>query len=334
MSKGDVTATPVLLRWQAGDDAATGLVLGDDGLPRLLAARLPDGRIVRSRTEPEAIMTIIAERDTLAGISDETLRQARRVILLDPTEPDHLRALRLMAGRPDARLHVLPSLETTIAAEHTMLLMLALIRQLVPAYRALLHDAQPSEPLAPATDAAVTAPNWVQMETPGWLSGKTLGIVGLGRVGRAVAERAVAFGMRVIYADRERKPVAEQRYGVVPRRFDQVLSEADIVSLHLPLTEETFRIIDAPELARMQPDAFLVNTASGRLLDEGSLIKALRDGHIAGAGLDVFAYEPIASDSPLLALDNVVLTPHIATAPPETIRADFAERATALLTLP
>jgi len=137
--------------------------------------------------------------------------------------------------------------------------------------------------------------------------------------------------MRVIYYDRERKPAAERRWGVQYRRFDQLLRESDIVSLHLPLTPETTRLLDAPELALMRPNAYLINTAHGGLVDEGALIRALRQRDIAGAGLDVFAYEPIAPDSPLLALDNVVLTPHIAGASDDAVRRAFVERAAQVL---
>jgi phosphoglycerate dehydrogenase-like enzyme len=154
--------------------------------------------------------------------------------------------------------------------------------------------------------------NWAELPETGVLAGQTLGIIGLGRSGVALAERALGFGMRVIYHDIAGKSRDEARLGVRRRRFDQLLREADVLSLHLPVTPETRRLIDAPELASMKPTSTLINVSDGRLVDEGALIKALRGGDIAGAGLDAFAYEPLAADSPLIGFENVVLTPGLA----------------------
>lgn len=311
----------------SGEQADHALVAGDGWLSDMLGTRLPATPLV---TVDDAAI-VICEREHLTEVADETLRLARLVILLDPSHEDRLRARRLLAGKRDGRLVEIPSLSTTVAAEQTFTLMLALVRRLLPAYSDLVSGSRQSGATSRLTEAGTGAPNWVGIETPGRLAGKTLGIVGLGRIGEAVAQRAGAFGMQLIYHDLKPKPVAELRYGIQPRRFDQILREADIVSLHLPLTADTTRLIDAPELALMKPGAYLINTAHGRLIDEGSLIRALRERAIAGAGLDVFAYEPLSLDSPLLALDNVVLTPHLGDLPIETIRQDFIERTVNIL---
>ena len=143
--------------------------------------------------------------------------------------------------------------------------------------------------------------------------GATLGILGLGRIGRAVARRAQGFGMRVLYHGRTRDPEAERALGVAYRDRAALLAEADFVVLALPLTPETRHLIGARELALMKPTAFLINIARGPIVDEGALVDALRAGRLAGAGLDVFEEEPKVHPG-LLALDNVALTPHVGSA--------------------
>lgn len=144
--------------------------------------------------------------------------------------------------------------------------------------------------------------------------GRTLGILGMGRIGSAVARRARGFGMRVLYFSRTRLLAeVEAELGVVWTSREELLHDADFVSLHLSLTEETRGWIGARELAAMGPDTILINTARGGVVDEEALIAALCDRRIAAAGLDVFAAEP-AVDPRLLALDNVVLLPHIGSA--------------------
>lgn len=141
------------------------------------------------------------------------------------------------------------------------------------------------------------------------LAGKTLAIVGHGTLGRAVAERGRAFGMRVIVAERKGQT---PRAGRVP--FERALAEADVLSLHAPLTADTRSLIDAAALSAMKPDALLINTARGGLVDETALARALARHEIGGAGLDVLSSEPPPADNPLLdpALENCLVTPHIA----------------------
>jgi glyoxylate reductase len=150
------------------------------------------------------------------------------------------------------------------------------------------------------------------------LTGRTLGIVGLGAIGMAVARRALGFGMRVLYNSRQRKPDAEAQLGVEWRELPALLAEADHVSLHMALNDETRGMIGAAELARMKRDAVLINTARGGVVDQAALVQALRDGTIGGAGLDVFESEPLAADDALMGFENVVVAPHLGSATVET----------------
>jgi glyoxylate reductase len=157
--------------------------------------------------------------------------------------------------------------------------------------------------------------------------GKTLGIVGLGRIGSAVAKRARGFDMKVLYYDVIRPPPErEKELGVEFAPLDRLLKESDFVTLHVPLTKETYHMISERELKLMKSTAFLINTSRGAVIDEKALVKALKEGWIAGAALDVFEKEPIDLDNPLLELENVVLVPHIGSASTET-RSKMAEMA-------
>ncbi|CAM2823348.1 D-glycerate dehydrogenase [Saccharomonospora xinjiangensis] len=150
------------------------------------------------------------------------------------------------------------------------------------------------------------------------LQGKTLGIVGLGQIGTAVARRARAFGMRIVYTGRRRAETSVEREldaRYVP--LDELLRSSDVVSLHCPLTPQTRHLIDAGALAAMKPTAFLINTTRGPVVDEAALARALGSGVIAGAGLDVFEREPEVHPA-LLELDNVALAPHLGSATTET----------------
>ena len=150
------------------------------------------------------------------------------------------------------------------------------------------------------------------------LQGKTLGIVGLGQIGQAVARRARAFGMRIVYSGRSRaRPEVESELRAERVPFPELLRASDVVSLHCPLTPQTRHLIDAEALGAMKPSAYLVNTTRGPVVDETALADALVRHEIAGAGLDVFEKEPDVEPR-LLELDNVVLTPHLGSATVET----------------
>lgn len=163
------------------------------------------------------------------------------------------------------------------------------------------------------------------------ITGKTLGIIGLGRIGRALVPRAKGFKMNVLYNDYNRNPEAEKELGVEYRSFDEILAESDYISLHVPLTDETYHLIGEPEFKKMKETAYLINTSRGPVVDEKSLAKALKKKWIAGAGLDVHDKEPTDPNDPLIELDNVILTPHIGSATNET-RLAMAMRAATNLT--
>lgn len=163
------------------------------------------------------------------------------------------------------------------------------------------------------------------------VSGKTLGIVGFGRIGRAVARRAAGFGMRVLYHNRSRLTPAEERES--PAEYadlNTLLAQADFVSLHVPLSGETRHLIGAEELSRMKPTAYLINTARGPVVDEVALLATLQRGMIAGAGLDVYENEPALTPG-LADLPNVVLLPHVGSATLETRTAMAAMAARNLI---
>lgn len=152
--------------------------------------------------------------------------------------------------------------------------------------------------------------------------GKTIGIVGLGRIGGALARRAaLGFGMRVLYTNRHANEAAERAYGATRVELSALLAQSDFVCLQAPLTPQTHHMIGAAQLRAMKRGAILINASRGAIVDETALIAALADGTIAGAGLDVFEHEPLTSDSPLLAMRNVIALPHIGSATHETRHA-------------
>lgn len=201
----------------------------------------------------------------------------------------------------------LPGTNAQAVAEMTLLLMLATLRHLP-----MLHAATQSGSGFRIDPAC--------LDGLGEISGRVVGFVGYGAVPRALAPVLGALGAHVIYWARQPRADAVGEFRTLP----DLLGESDIVSLHLPLTPQTTRIIDAEALARMKRGAVLVNTARGGLVDQVALTQALRTDHLAGAGLDVFDVEPPAQDDPLLALPNVVLTPHIAWLTTGTFDRSFA----------
>jgi D-3-phosphoglycerate dehydrogenase len=188
---------------------------------------------------------------------------------------------------------ITPGTNERSVADHAMALILALLRGLIS--------------LAQETRAG----EW-NRTLGAELDGKILGLVGFGRIGRQVAERARACGMHVIAFDTYPDRVAAASLGVRLVSMPELLSTADVVSLHAPATRETRDIVDAAAIAQMKPSAYIVNTARGELIDEEALAAALVAGRLAGAALDVFKREPPGADNPLLGLPNVLATPHVA----------------------
>ena len=174
----------------------------------------------------------------------------------------------------------------------------------------------------PALTRHVAAGGW-DYRTTGTLHrlrGRTLGVVGLGRIGGRVADKAHAFGLRVLATDPYVSRAAFERHGAEPRALDALLAESDFVSLHVPLTPETRGLLGARAFARLKPGACLINAARGPVVDEAALLRALDDGRLGGAGLDVLATEPPPADHPLLGHPRVLVTPHSAWYTEEAMR--------------
>jgi phosphoglycerate dehydrogenase-like enzyme len=206
-------------------------------------------------------------------------------------------------------------------ADHTLALILALSRQILGSSRAM---SQPSGVQAIKTDERHYAQNWAGLSTAS-LAGQSLGLIGFGEVALQVARRARAFGMRVRYT--KRVPLAaatERRLGIRSMALEALLEQSDVVSIHVPHTPETEGLIGAAQLASMKRAALLINTARGAIVDEAALIESLKSGHLGGAGLDVFALEPLPVDSPLLTAPRTVLSPHTAGAGSEALARAIA----------
>jgi phosphoglycerate dehydrogenase-like enzyme len=197
----------------------------------------------------------------------------------------------------------MPGTNSQAVAEMALTLMLAVLR------RVAVFDPQTRAGEGWRPDPAV-------LDQVGEIAGRVVGFVGFGASASRLAPVLEALGATVIYTARSAKPGREDRF----RTLDALLTEAHIVSLHAPLTAETRGMIGAAAISRMKPGAVIVNTARGELIDEAALVAALQSGHLSGAGLDVFAQEPVDPANPLLRLSNVVVMPHLAWLTPETLR--------------
>ena len=210
-----------------------------------------------------------------------------------------------------------PTGNTIAAAEHTMALMLAMLRRVV------------------AADASLRAGAWDRARYVGSeLRGRTVGIIGLGKIGKAVARRAAAFDARVLAADpyltADQAADASARLVGLP----ELLLRADVVTVHTPLTAQTKGMLGVAQLDAMKPGAYLLNVARGGIVDEAALAAALRSGHLAGAAVDVYSSEPMAADNPLLDAPNIVLTPHLGASTTEAqdrVGTEMAEQVIAAL---
>jgi len=273
---------------------------GLDGRPLLKALATADALIVRGHTRVTAERLAAAPRLKIIGRAGVGLDN---IDLRSATE----RGI-LVVNSPEA---------TTVAvAEHTLGLMFALARQI------------------PRADRGLRQGKWLKDEIYGVeLQGRVLGLIGLGRIGLAVAKRASALGMHCLGYDPAYARPSPLPGNVELVALETLLSRADIVSLHVPLSAQTRGMLDAGRLAQMKPGAFLICTARGGLVDERALLAALKSGKLAGAGLDVFAREP-PGRNPLLSHELVVATPHVAGQTRESQRRaaqDIAEEILAVL---
>lgn len=267
----------------------------------IIRSRLPTGFELRLRRRDETADSALAEADfaivATTPLPASALQAGRRLRLIQHQGVGYEKTDVQAAAALGIPVAVCPAGTTIGVAEHTLLLILAVYRRLVQA------------------DASLRRGEWLQWELrPGSyeLAGKTLGLVGFGRIGEAVARRAAAFEVKLTACEpSEERRAAGEALGVRFLDLEALLATADIISLHVPLTPETHHLINADSLAHVKPTAVLVNTARGGLVDEPALVDALRTGRLCGAGLDVFEKEPLAPGHPLCGLANVVITPHI-----------------------
>jgi glyoxylate reductase len=256
---------------------------------------IPRPTLLQKVADADALLCIISER-----IDDEVLARAPRLRIVANMAVGYDNVDVAACTRRDVIATNTPGVLTETTADLTFGLIIAVGRQLMAAERFVRQG------------------QWKTWE-PSLFIGRdvhhaTLGIVGLGRIGAELAKRARGFDMRVLYAGRQRKPELEAKLGVEFATLDDLLAQSDYVSINVALTAETRKMIGQAELARMRPDAFLINAARGPIVDTEALYEACRSGRIAGAALDVTDPEPLPVDHPLLQLDNVVVLPHIGSA--------------------
>ena len=275
----------------------------------LLDARIsgvPFSVVNAHRASEEKLMAEIADADFLLGdptsatpITRKVLQAAKALRLIQQPSAGYnqidIKAC-MEKGVPVANT---PGANDSSVAEHTVMLALACLKKL-PFFNAKTH-----------------AGEWLFTQSPNIgvfeICGRTYGLIGMGRTGREVAKRLIPFGVRLLYYDIVKLSEADEAaYQAVYAPLEEILSSADIVSLHLPLSAETRGIMDEKKFALLKPTAIFINVGRGELVNETALAEALRNGRLAWAAMDVFSQEPPPKDHPLFGLENVILTPHLA----------------------
>ncbi len=284
--------------------------LSDEELARVEAecsVRRYEGRGMPSKSE---MIAALADAEGLLGsavlpVDAELLDSAPSLLVVSNVGVGYDRVDLEAATRRKVVVCNTPGVLSAAVADLTIALVISLARRI------------------PEADRFVREGNWAPDKFVGLgtdIAGKTLGIVGLGRIGRAVALRAHALGMAVCFNDKFRVEALDSAFWRY-RELDDLLRESDFVTLHVNLTEETTKLIGARELGLMKPSAYLINTSRGPVVDQAALTTALREERIAGAALDVLEREPPAPDEPILGLPNVLIVPHIGSATRETRQA-------------
>ncbi|MBV8538169.1 MAG: D-glycerate dehydrogenase [Alphaproteobacteria bacterium] len=271
--------------------AATDVELNPDPLRVLSKAELCEA--VKRHDILFSLVQDFVDADVIAA--NPTLRMLATMTI---TPKDNIDVAAATARR--IPITVIPALVTEATADVAFALLLAVGRRIVEGDRMV---------------RAGTFPGAQSMVLEGGaVSGKTLGLVGVGKVGRAVARRARGFDMRILYHDPRRLPEVEEReLGLIWVPFERVFAESDFVSVHAPLSDQTRHLVSAREFALMKPAAYFLNTSRGPIVDEKAMVRALQEKRIAGAALDVFENEPLVAPE-LLAMSNVVMVPHIGSA--------------------
>jgi len=287
----------------------------------IIRSQLPEGfeLITLERDDDHERQEKIKEVDFVlvatAKITEDMLRNTKKLKLIQHQGVGYDTTDVSAAKRMGIPIGLTPEGTSIGVAEHAILLILAVYKKIVVAHNSLVKGEWLQFALRPDSYE---------------MYGKTLGLAGFGRIGREVAKRAGPFDVRILYYDKYIHVSPEERKRLVAEEvsFEKLLTESDIVSLHVPLTSETRAMMNRQTLKMMKNSAILINTARGGLVDEGALYEALKDRIIAGAGLDVFEKEPPSFDNPLFKLDNVVLTPHISAGTKDALiakmRAAFA----------
>lgn len=253
------------------------------------------------RISDEEKLPLVREADFLvlhpAELSGALLSEAKKLRLLQLLTAGYDRIDLSVTGQLGIPVATNGGANAWAVAEQTVALLLALYKRIIPGDRSV-RDGRWRQ--------AITGFNTFEV------AGKKVGLIGAGNIGRKVARRLAAFEASILYYDVVPAPDIEKELGARRCSLDELIQEADILTLHLPLTRETRGLIGRRELAMMKPTAVLLNTSRGGIIDEGALLEALRENRLAGAGLDVFHKEPASVENPLLKLENVVLSPHIA----------------------
>lgn len=273
----------------------------------------PPPNVLESRVrEYDALLTMIGDRITCSMLSNAKNLRIISQMIVGYDNIDVECATRLGIYVTNA-----PGIISEATADFTWALILATARRVVEAdnyvrWGEWFRDRAPWHPL---------------MFLGTLVYGKTLGIIGFGAIGRAVARRAKGFGMKILYYDVVRAPKeVEEELGAEYRDLESLLRESDIITIHTPLTKETYHLINDERLKLVKKGAILINAARGPIVDTNALVRALSEGRIAGAGLDVFEEEPLPPNHPLTMFKNVVLAPHIASATYES-RLEMASKA-------
>ncbi len=254
----------------------------------------PEERLIERIAAAEVVLNIRASTRFTARVL--TACPKLRMLSVWGTGTDHVDLV--AAAERGVLVTDTPGVSAVSIAEHALALMLAVARRI------------------PRMDASTRRGEWVRGQSI-QLRGKTCGVIGLGAVGRQFARLAAAIGMRVVAWTMHPSPME----GVELMPLEELYRRSDVVSVHLRLSPETTGFLGAREFAMMKPGAILINTARGAIVDEAAMLDALRGGRLAGAGLDVFSTEPLPPGHPLLAFENVVLTPHCAGITPEALEA-------------
>jgi D-3-phosphoglycerate dehydrogenase len=273
-------AAPAVTLLSSAHETAVHRDLGRDALLALVGEGGGwDALVIRSQTRVDAeLLDAAAPRLSVVGVAS---------VGIDRIDVG-------AATRAGVMIVNAPTGNTIAAAEHTLALLLALMRQI------------------PSADASVRGGEWDRARYTGReLRGKTLGIVGLGKIGKAVARRAVAFEMRLLANDPYLTEEQAGEYGAKLVGMAELLHRSDVITVHTPLTAQTRGLLGRAQLEATKPGVFVLNVARGGIVDESALAQALASGHVAGAAVDVFSAEPMASDNPLRGAPNVVLTPHL-----------------------